>query len=281
MFEWTNSSTYWLMFSQVIITLIVVPMIIRKNFIKFAHKYGLTQYPKAADAIAGHLDKTLGWYRWLVLVLFCLGFCIVAHAAIYQLELFDWDDQAGLNVLLFIALLPVFAMNYIQSKFFSLLAHYNDGKRSATLKARGVWDFLSKPMIFLVLSGQLAVIASVIYFLNNPFHNFGGWLNLLGLAFMDAVFIISIYFIMNNKRLAMIKDPNQRIITQQNAINFNVIIWIVALYYLCISLWVMGLDLAQYKIYAQILYFHFMFLMVAYISRVPKSFYQNLSTDAA
>jgi len=36
MFDWISNTTDWLFFSEVIITLVVVPMIIRNNFIDFA-----------------------------------------------------------------------------------------------------------------------------------------------------------------------------------------------------------------------------------------------------
>ncbi|GAC30539.1 hypothetical protein [Brumicola pallidula] len=276
MFDWISNTTYWLFFSQAIITLVVVPMIIRNNFIDFARRYGMTQYPNAKNAIEDYLLSNIRIFKIVAAGLFLLSFAIVSHAAVNQAELFSWDNQAGLSCLFFIAIIPVLVMAAIQKRFFSLLADYSDGKRVATLKVRGVRDFISKPMILFIFSGQFLFIGSVFYFVNHPFDGFGGYLNLLGLAFLDSIFIITIYFTMNNKRLAMIKDPNQRFVGQQNAISVNVTIWIVALYYLCLTLWISGLDLLSYRIFMQSLYIHLMFLMVAFASKLPASFYQGL-----
>lgn len=272
MFNWTANTLYWLLFSQVIITLLIVPYIVRTNFTEFAKKYGGTQYPNAKDAIDGFLKKNMFLFNIVVFTLFIFAFCIVSYAAINQDALFNWDNQIGAAVLFLLAALPIIIMGGIQNRFFSILSNFSEGKRNATLKARGVWDFISAPMIILIVSGHLSVIGTVIYFGIYPFSGFAGYTNLLALVFLDFVFIISIYFIMNNKRLAMIKDPNQRVLILQNAINFNVIIWGFALFYLCLSLWVSGLALPAYKFYAQSVYFHSLFLMMAFMSKMPKTF---------
>jgi hypothetical protein len=137
MFDWISNTTYWLFFSQVIITLIVVPMIIRNNFIDFARRYGMTQYPNAKNAIEDYLLSNISIFKIVAGGLFLLSFAIVAYAAVNQAELFSWDNQAGLTCLFFIAIIPVLVMAAIQKRFFSLLADYSDDKRVATLKVRG------------------------------------------------------------------------------------------------------------------------------------------------
>ncbi|MFT5278161.1 MAG: hypothetical protein ACI8VI_001803 [Granulosicoccus sp.] len=280
MFDWLTQSNYLLMFMQVLITLLLVPLFSFKRLSQIAKEYGVKTYPSAKADVEDYLQKASKTYKTTVAVFLILAIAIVLHAATKQIELFDWDDQSGLTILYLIAMVPVIVMVFIHKKLFGVLKKHEGSKRSASLKAKQWIDYLSRPIVAMVLVGQITLIATVVYFVSDPFDGFAGYVNLLGLLVLDVVFIGIFVVVYRDNNMFGIQNPDHRDALKRRVIQVNMLIWILATLQISLSMWVSGSGLLEYKLAVQSLYLQVILVITAFALTLPKSMFNKRSVDS-
>lgn len=270
MFESMIQNGYWYMFMQVVVTLLLLPIYSFKRLSDSTNAYCESFYPVAKSDMQRYKAQRAKVLFAVTLVCFLVAFSIVLHANIHAIELFNWDNQAGLLILFLIAMIPVITIVLIQKRMFSLLKKYADGKRTASLHQQKWQDYFSIPMFLILVGGQFLFVGTVSYFVNHPFDGFAGYGNLVGLLIVNAIFVAICYATFNSKLMATIKLPEQRVAIKVKAVKVIMIIWIVAVYQLSASMWISGLELKQLNLFTQSLYIQFTVFLTAYSTVLPK-----------
>lgn len=120
-------------------------------------------------------------------------------------------------------------------------------------------------------------VVTVMYFVKHPFDGFAGYVNLLGLLVLDAVFAIIIVIIYRDNKIYGLAPPEHRDALNKRAIHINMLILVFAVCHISLSMWVQGNELAAYKIIIQSLYLQVMLVIVAFSATLPKSIFQPQS----
>lgn len=270
MFESIIHNAYWTMFMQVVVTLLLCPLFSVKQFNDSANVYCQRFYPEAKDELQ---TLKLRYFKVLfisVLVFFCGSLAIVWYAKTNSMELFNWDNQAGLIVLFAMAILPVIMIGLMQKRLFLVFKKHAGGQRIASLKQQKWQSYISIPLLVLIGIGQFLFILTVHYFVNHPFSGFAGYINLFGLVLIDLIFIVSCLATYRSNKLAIINDLEQRANIKMKAIKVAMMLWIIAIYHVTISLWVSGLEIEGLRLISQSLYLQLALFLAAYCVLLPK-----------
>ncbi|GAB3002726.1 hypothetical protein [Psychrosphaera aestuarii] len=247
---------------QVVITTVLIPINVKGQFSQYLLSFSEEAYPQLYTASSEVIKKYLSYYLTLSFVISLSSFYLIYLSISNQQELFNWDNQSGIIVLFVMSLLPFFFLIFINKKFFQLLKDFSSNKRSASLTHRRWQDFISTPSIILLGLGHLLFITVNSYFQQFPFQGYAGYTNYLGLLFLDTVNVITIALIVRGKNLAQLKSEHKKRLFQAKAINVNVTIWIIAVYYITMTLILAGAELRDFSLIMQSVYFIFVYIMV-------------------
>lgn len=259
-----------LLATHVIVTFIIAPMLGFYRFKQLAKTYQYNLNEEQLFSLNTLMEKSTRVYFTKV-TLFCLiGSCIVGVAIITQKELLNWDNQAGLVVLFLLAVAPIIQLTLLQKAYFALVSSFHSGKRTASLHADSLVDYVSKPFLLMLIAVHFIFIGSVFYFMNHPFDGFAGSVNFLGLLILDGVFVATSYAIYHSAKFNAISSISFRRQIKHRAIKINTIVWILAIANLIVSFWMSGSHLSEYKIYAQSIYLQVILVTGALVLSIPK-----------
>lgn len=273
MSNWLTQSNYLMMLLQVLVTLLFVPILSFKMLSSVANNYGVTCYPNATHDVKAWLKKAGKMYLSIVSIALALAAWMVLHAMINGIELLNWDDQSGLMVLFFLAMVPVVVMVLMHRKLFAIFKQHAGSVRSASLRVRIWQDYISLPLLLLIILANILFIGTVMYFVNHPFEGFAGYTNLLGLAVIDTIFIFIIFAVYRDNKTNSHNDPEQRDALKKRAIHINMLILAIAISHISLSMWIQGSGLGAYKILAQSMYFQLILVVTAFAFTLPKSLF--------
>jgi magnesium-transporting ATPase (P-type) len=167
-----------------------------------------------------------------------------------------------LSPLLFIAL---FATRYSK-----LLKKLLEGKRTAVLQRRGLFDFVSPFIVFLAVLSYFLYVAYVIYLARNPFPGFAGALiNIGGITLIYAVNTFAVY-----KTLYGRKSPLQTHSARMHTIGLVVKACVYACILIAASLslnfTLKLLDLPRWEPFAGSVHFVFFAFLLSMMFTVPR-----------
>ncbi|MDO6719060.1 hypothetical protein Q4575_06580 [Psychrosphaera sp. 1_MG-2023] len=254
---------YATIFLQVLITTILIPTNIYRTFVTILSNFALEHQSKSTEISARDIKfakASLTIYLVLSVVIALFSTYVVLSSYVEQKELLNWDNQAGAIVLFFLAILPVITLALLNRSFLKHIRQSVSSLRSASLSPLTWRDFMSPMVIILLAIGQLTFIGATAYFTLNPFDGFGGMWNILGLVFLNSVMGFTVYSGMNNRGLSTIANEHERLSAKKLIINVNVFIWVVASYYLTLSLLLAGFDLKSYSLVLQSIYLQIIFI---------------------
>ena len=255
---------YWAMGLQVVITLLILPHINAKLFKSSIESYLSEYYPEARNEVEVYAKSKL--QQFSVTTIICMLICSTAVLIAFftKTELFNWDNQAGLTVLFFIAFIPVLLLTVVQKGVFEIFQRYVSSKRQASLKPRMWSQYFSKRMVALLVFGQIFFIVTIWYFLQHPFDGFAGLSNLWGLLLINTVFLATSIAIIRSNKLNTIKDLSHREALVMKRMKINLFAWIIAIWHLSVSVWLAGLDVRDYSLLLQSFYLQLVLCMSAY-----------------
>lgn len=116
----------------------------------------------------------------------------------------NWDDGAGegLRIAYFmLQLSPLLLLSWYAIRYGKLLKKLPEGKRTAVLQRRGLFDFVSPIAVFFAVSGYLLFIAYMFYLEQHPFPGFAGaFVNILFATLAFAMQGFAVYKMLYGKK---------------------------------------------------------------------------------
>lgn len=267
-----NHLFYITVLIQVIITLCVVPYFTKAKLIS-SLKPILAQQPEDVnEQLNASLQKSIKSYSRLGCIFTFLGVLIIGDAWLHGAELLRWDNQAGIVVLSFMAMFVflyiVLSVRCFRQEFSQLAS----GVRQASLKVQKWHSYLPVKLVFTVLVLQILHIASIVYFMENPFDGFGGEYNFIGVALIDAIFIFSLFRQITKSNWPNGIDEAQKQISKQQGVVISLWVWAMASLYLIVSLWLSALSLRELGLFVQSLYTMIVLLVTIRFFELPSQF---------
>jgi hypothetical protein len=275
MIDWLQNSNYLVMSIQVVVTLLLVPIISFKRFNNTATSLGTEAYPSAEQDVK-RCVKTASIYYWpLVGCAFVALAAMVGYAIYHSQELLNWDDQSGLMLMYLLAMIPVIVLTLFYKRLFTILKAHAGGKRTARLQPTSVMAYVSLPLFGMIVLANVIFIASVIHFSAQPFDGFAGYVNLLGLVFLDVVFAVIIFTVYRDNHSLSYLSPSMRDAFKRRAILINMVILLLALLHISLSLWVAGSELREFKIISQSIYLQVVLIITAIVLALPSQMFKK------
>lgn len=171
----------------------------------------------------------------------------------------DWDDgpaEALASVYFLVAHLPLALFLWLGVRFNkehkrSLL----EGKRKATLKRRGLFDFISPVVVACAVSSYFLFAAFVIYIQQRPFPGFAGFINLGGVTLVYALNAVVVYAMLYGRNRNPFETHGGRLQAIGVAVKSSVYSCIVIVAYVSLNFSLGLLDLQRWEPFALSIFF--------------------------
>jgi len=185
----------------------------------------------------------------------------------------DWDDgplEALLGVYFMIQASPLLVAAALDFKYQHLLEQLLEGKRTANLKRRGLFDFVSPFAVFLAVLSYVLFVAYVFYIARHPFPGFAGPLvNIAGVTLVYAMMSFGIYMLLHKKNV----HPNVSHAARMHATGVGVRVLLC----MCIATGInmslnftlVRLDLQRWEPFALSAFFVFSTLLIFAVASAP------------
>lgn len=259
---------YFIPLSQIIITMIVVP-IIAKRYQKSLINHTLTLLNEQSRVAFIARQTSLN----NVFIAIQVAVTVIASLILYQAwqqasELFQWDNQAGLMILAVLGAIPFVFLCYVTNDIDKVIRSTRPSIRSSILQKRHWLALIPKPGLMAIAALNLILVAEVGYFYINPFPGFAGIGNIIGFTIVNGIFLFNIYFVHLGKGLPADLSPEQKQVTMQRVASIITILWSLALLYLGLSFFFSGFDSSDsIKLLSQSVYFQVMFIIASLFIR--------------
>jgi hypothetical protein len=198
-------------------------------------------------------------YRALTAGIAVLGLLLLGWLFSYM-QRPDWDDGPveGLVSVYFMVqtLLPLGLVVWVGVRF--NLKHKRslpEGKRTATLQRRGLFDFVSPFVVFVAALSYLLFAAFVIYLRQHPFPGFAGLINLVGVTLVYALNAFVVYRMLYGKKRNPFETHEGRLRTIGLAVKGSVYSCIVVIVFLSLNFSLVMLDLQRWEPFALSIFF--------------------------
>ena len=197
------------------------------------------------------MERFLTQYRVLTTGGAVLGLLLLGWLFSYMRRP-DWDDgpvEVLVSLYFVVAqMLPVFLLVWFAVRFNrEHKVRLPEGKRTAVLQRRGLFDFISPFVVFLAVLSYLLFAAFVIYLRHHPFPGFAGLINLVGVTLVYALNALVVYMMLYGKKGNPFETHEGRLRTIGLAVKSSVYSCIVVVVYLSLNLSLGMLDLQRWE----------------------------------
>lgn len=208
----------------------------------------------------GHAqDRFLAQYRALTTGIAVLGLLQLGWLFSYMRRP-NWDEGtvSVLVTVYFLAayLLPLVLFAWVGVRFNK--EHKRslpEGKRTAILQRRGLFDFVSPFIVFLAVLSYFLFAAFVIYIQQHPFPGFAGLINLGALTLVYALNAFVVYMTLYGKKRNPFETHAGRLHTIGLTVKSSVYSCIVIVVYLSLNFSLRLLDLKRWEPFALSIFF--------------------------
>jgi hypothetical protein len=173
------------------------------------------------------LERYLKVYRLLNMGIVVLGVPLM-YWLIGYLRRPDWDDgpvEALVAAYFFLQMAPILFAAWSEVRYKKLLESLLEGKRSAVLTRRGLFDFVSPITVFLSVSSYFLVVAYVLYIAQDPFPGFAGpFINIGMITLVYALQAFGVYALLYGRKF----NPDVAHETRMRAIGLGVKVLVYA-----------------------------------------------------
>lgn len=142
----------------------------------------------------------------------------------------DWDDgpvEALCAAYSILQMSPLLFAAVLDVRYSALLERLLDGKRTALLKRRELFDFVSPYTVFLAALCYFLYVAYVLYITQHPFPGFAGpYVNIGMMTVLYAMLAFAVYTLLYRKKV----DPTETHAARERAIGMGVRLCV----YMCI-----------------------------------------------
>ena len=218
-------------------------------------------------------ERFLTQYRALTACSAVLGLVLLGWLFSYMRRP-DWDDgpvEVLVSVYFFAAqMLPLFLLVWFGVRFNREHKHpLPQGKRTALLQRRGLFDFISPFVVFLAALSYLLFATFVIYLRHHPFPGFAGLISLVGVTLVYALNALVVYMMLYGKKGNPFETHEGRLRTIGLAVKGSVYSCIVVVVYLSLNLSLGMLDLQRWEPFVLSIFFVITALLASMGFAVP------------
>jgi hypothetical protein len=204
-------------------------------------------------------ERFLTQYRGLITGIAVLGLLLLGWLFSY-LRRPDWDDgpvQVLVTVHFLAAhMLPFAFLVWIAVRFNKKHKRsLPEGKRTAILQRRGLFDFVSPFVVFLAVLSYFLFVAFLIYIQRYPFPGFAGLITLGGITLVYAVNAVTVYWMLYGRKSNPFETHAGRLHTIGLAVKSSVYSCIVIVVYLTLNFSLRLLDLKTWEPFALSMFF--------------------------
>ena len=209
--------------------------------------------------IARTRQRFLARYRALTIAIAVFGLLLFGGLFSYMRRP-DWDDGtvgALVTVHFLVAqIVPLLFFAYAKLRFHQQHKRSSsEGKRTAILQRRGLFDFVSPFVVFLAALSYVLFVAFVLYIQQHPFPGFAGFINVGAITLVYALNAVAVYTVLYGKN----KDPFQthagRLQTIGLTVRSSVYSCIIVVVYLSLNFSLRLLDLKRWEPFALSVFF--------------------------
>ncbi len=220
-------------------------------------------------------ERFLSQYRALVTVIAVLGVLLLGWLFSYVRRP-DWDD-GRVQVLItvyFLAgqMLPLALLVWLGVRFNK--EHKRplpQGKRTATLQRRGLFDFISPFAIVLAALSYVLFAAFVLYVREYPFPGFAGLINLVAITLIYALNAFVVYMVLYGRRRNPLETQAGRLHTIGLTVKSSVYSCIVVVVYVSFNFSLRMLELERWEPFALSIFFVISVLLASMgFARLPR-----------
>jgi hypothetical protein len=168
----------------------------------------------------------------------------------------DWDDgpvEALVGVYFMMQAAPLLFVAWIGVRYRHLLKP--EGKRTAVLQRRGLFDFISPFIVFLAVVSYFLFAAFVISIEQHPFAGFRGYLTIGCVTLVYAVNACVVYMMLYGRNRSPFETHAGRLHTIGLTVKSSVYSCIVIVVYLSLNFTLVLLDLQRWEPFAQCVFF--------------------------
>ncbi len=209
--SYANLIFYVIFLGQIFLVSYFIPKNILRRIRSVYKNFPPKEFPKLYPSPDSYYQNKQHYY-WIVnkiilissLIVFTLG------AIFYNAEmarLFNWNNHTFVTFFFVFQYSPlILILGKAECKQFKSMREANKAKqKKAVLTPRNLSDYVSPRFIYFAIAVYFAFIAFVIYFDQLGYSWFAGYWNILGITFLNAVYIAGIYWHLHGKKL----DPYQ------------------------------------------------------------------------
>lgn len=215
-----------------------------------------TEYPKLYPVSQQKMHATLTKFITFNAVVM-MGLTMLAH--LYwstQTDLLGWDNQGGLTLYFLMQYTPFLYLGSQGVKHHQMMRQLNTSpQRSALLQPRKLSDHISSNWIALILISLLGYIATVVYMAQNPFPGFAGYWNILFVLGLNVFFLVLIQFQIKKRKTDPHQSQHDRVQQQRLICQLLILGWVLANLFLTINMWLAKLEMRDWNLVVQSLYF--------------------------
>jgi hypothetical protein len=199
-------------------------------------------------------ERFLTQYRALITGLAVLGLLLLGWLFSYMRRP-DWDDgpvEVLVTVHFLVAHMSPFAFLVWNGVRFNKKHKRSvpEGKRTAILQRRGLFDFVSPLAVFLAVLSYFLFAAFVIYIRQHPFPGFAGLITLGGITLIYAVNAATVYWMLYGRKSNPFETHAGRLHTIGLTVKSSVYSCIVIVVFLSLNFSLRLLDLQRWEPFA-------------------------------
>lgn len=199
---------------------------------------------------AGTRERYLARYRALNSGIVVLGLLLMAWLFSYTRRP-DWDDgpvEVLVAVYFMAQAVPVLLACVYALKYNKLLTSLLEGRRTAVLQRRELFDFVSPLTVFLAVLAYFLFVAYVLYIARNPFPGFAGPLvNIVCVTLLYAVEAFAVYKSLYSKKVNPLESHAARVHTMGAGVRACIYICIAAVVHMSLNFTLVLLDLQRWE----------------------------------
>jgi hypothetical protein len=217
------------------------------------------------------LERYLTRYRALNTGIAVLGVLLLGWLFSYMRSP-DWDDgpvEALVGAYFMMQALPLGLFALIGLKYSKVLKHsLLEGKRTAVLQRRGLFDFVSPFTVFLAVLSYFLFVAYVLYIEQDPFPGFHGYITIGGITLIYALNAFCVYKQLYGRKFNPFEPHAGRVRTIGVGVKACVYSCIAIVAFLSLNFTLVLLDLQRWEPFAQSVFIVITVLLsfIAYIA---------------
>lgn len=253
-----QTTLFYLVFLLQIITIsALIPWWVNSRLLNMMQAHPPEEFPKLYPVSQQRMQTVLSQFLIFNGLVLLIGLAMLAH--LYwssQTDLLGWDNQGGLTLYFLMQYTPFLYLSTQGVKHHQMMRQLNTNPvRSAQLQPRKLTDHVSTTWFALIIVTLLGYIATVVYMAQNPFPGFAGYWNILFVIGLNVFFLVLIQTQIKGRKTDPHQSHHDRIQQQRLICQLLVLGWVLANLFLTINMWLAKLDMRDWNLVVQSLYF--------------------------